>query len=199
MKLDPHALAALLSSRDFKLLPSQLAMEQLNDGWEQVIRQTLTYARHTCVWEACHRIAELLELYPQIQEVSLDFSIGHDDDPYLDTQVKVNGQRVSAYSRTNTLGTVPGAEKIDGGERLCQSVQWLENIGTMKEGRQAMYEEINAFSAAFEEPIFSPQQARELAREHSPTVESWVRQRVLEDLVADGAKPDHETFNAPRM
>lgn len=199
MKLDPHDLAALLSSRDFKLLPSQLAMEQPNDGWERVMRQILTYARHTCVWEACHRIAELLEFYPQIQEVSLNFSIGHDDDPYLDTQVKVNGQRVSEYSRTNTLAAAPEAEKIDGGERLCQSIQWLENIGTMKEGRQALCEEIKAFSAAFQEPISSPQQARELAREHSPTVESWVRQRVLEDLAADGAKPGHEVSTLPRM
>lgn len=198
MKLSSDDLYALLSSRDFKMLPAQMAMEEPYEGWEQVIKYTLSYARKCSVWEACHRVADLMELYPHIGEFQLIFTIGYDDDPYLDTLLKINGNK-AGYTQQKVMEENPESVKIDGGTQLWQTVQWAHGIGAMGDGRKELVNEINGFDAAFKQPITSPQQARERAREHAPEVEVWVRQRVLGELVSSDSGSRQIPEHTPRM
>lgn len=194
MRLSAKQLNDLRTDPGFVRLPGELGVLQPFTHWTEVSRLVSQEAARAGAWLACHKLAELFEVYPEtLQQVRVEYDNGHDDFPLLCPTFYINGVRARKTWMGNrhipVSAELDAFKAVDGGKQLDAITDWLDEVGR-KDSGHTLSVHITKINTWLKAPITSAREARQLAQSIAPEVDAWVKKHLLEQALADSPTLD---------
>lgn len=197
MKINFDTLVELTQDPEYRNIPKQLALGKLHDdeSWALAVDAFLEEGVKTTVWKISQLVAILFDTYsPTIESVSLELTVDQDcDDSYLYLTTKINNRKVFSQSlglAGNLVDLVAPWKEVDD---LVAIRNVLAEISGM--GNARLIPVLDELKEHLSVPFTSAKQARQLAQQVFPQLNSWAKSKVL----ADGAGVGPVVRSSPKM
>ena len=183
MKITLTDLFELTKNSHYCQLPKDIARdkESEDDPWTSGVDKVIREAIKETTWKICQMVGILFDKYEDgLSSVKVRANIGQDgEDIYLSFEAHINDVL------SNSITIIPYSLVIDGWDKLGdvgdlkRVLMELEGMGNTR-----LVSDIYYLRELLPEAFTSAQQARQLAQEAAPEINSWVKGRLLEQAAA---------------
>ena len=180
MKITLPDLLKLTQNPDYRRLPRDLAMSQIQekDSWSSIVDHFTEEGAKEFLWKTGQLVAILFDTYERGIS-SFKITINTFDDASLDIETKINGQRCYANTISANATINPKWKAMGDLEIMKKVLTEFEGMGNARLSSQ-----ISEIRDHLLYEFTSAQQARQLAQEVAPEINSWVKGRLLEQAAS---------------